>query len=384
MRSLYEASGLSRIALGLQAWPRTVLRGHARASDSDAENELLSPLAALKLWESPGLGASGRSASPFTEIAEARFAGLTAEVRAPASAAAEPAMSDPVVLLGRVPSATLAPTTIGSSTPPPAVAAICGCGYFIAPTHVLDQMAANAAHVQLSGQLLGSQVSGGADLVLTGQAGIMGASVSSRMSLQNVAPIKDWAGCQEEERSVSGRRPAKSEFCPVRLRPQRLLRLRPQRLRAPPQRHRPTFSRPRRRPQTRSFSRTRSREPHKANGISTAPAVRISKVLLPTSASITATGLTSRSIRIHQTTGSRSIASATMAAWVLERSPPSSTRACKTSPRRCATRRPAWSMPATGPSPHPGTFRRMPCPASISQNSCARTELPAKIISRSS
>ena len=54
MRSLYEASGLSRIALGLQAWPRTVLRGHARASDSDAENELLSPLAALKWWESPG------------------------------------------------------------------------------------------------------------------------------------------------------------------------------------------------------------------------------------------------------------------------------------------------------------------------------------------
>ena len=192
MRSLYEASGLGRIALGLQAWPRTVLRGHARASDSDAENELLSLLAALKLWESPGLGASGRSASPFTEIAEARFAGLTAEVRAPTSAAAEPAMSDPVVLLGSTPSAALAPTTVGSSTPPPTVAAICGCGYFIAPTHVLDQMAANAAHVQLSGQLLGSRVSGGADFLLTGQAGIMGASVSSQMSLQNVAPITDW------------------------------------------------------------------------------------------------------------------------------------------------------------------------------------------------
>ena len=151
MRSLYEASGLGRIALGLQAWPRTLLRGNVRASDSDAENELLSPLAAR--WESLGLGASGRSASPFTEIAEARFAGVTAEVRAPTSAAAEPAMSDPVVLLGRVPSATLAPTTIGSSTPPPAVAAICGCGYFVAPTQLLDQTAANAAHVQLHGQL---------------------------------------------------------------------------------------------------------------------------------------------------------------------------------------------------------------------------------------
>ena len=53
-------------------------------------------------------------------------------------------------------------------------------------------MAANAAHVQLSGQLLGSRVSGGADFLLTGQAGIMGASVSSEMSLQNVAPITDW------------------------------------------------------------------------------------------------------------------------------------------------------------------------------------------------
>jgi len=192
MRSLYEASRLGRIALGLQAWPRTVLRGNARASHSDAEDELLSPFAALKWWEGLGLGASGPAASPFAEIAEARFAGLTAEVRAPASAAAGPAMSDPVVLLGRAPSATLAPTTIGSSTPP-AVAAICGCGYFVAPTQLLDQRAANAAHVQLSGQLHGSQVSGGADLVLTGQAGIMGASVSADMSLQNVAPIKDWA-----------------------------------------------------------------------------------------------------------------------------------------------------------------------------------------------
>ena len=66
MRSLYEASGLGRIALGLQAWPRTFLRGNVRTSDSDAENESQSLLAALKLSESPGLGASGRSASSFT------------------------------------------------------------------------------------------------------------------------------------------------------------------------------------------------------------------------------------------------------------------------------------------------------------------------------
>ncbi|WP_245319776.1 DUF4082 domain-containing protein [Bradyrhizobium sp. LMTR 3] len=101
-------------------------------------------------------------------------------------------MSEPVVLLGRVPSAALAPTSIGSSAPPPAAAAICGCGYFLAPTRVLDQIAANAAHVRLSGQVNDSRVSGGADFLLTGQAGIMGASVSAEMSLQNVAPIKDW------------------------------------------------------------------------------------------------------------------------------------------------------------------------------------------------
>ena len=206
MRSLYEASGLSRIALGLQAWPRTVLRGHARASDSDAENELLSPLAELKWWEGQGLSAAGPAASPFTEIAEARFAGLTAEVRALASAAAEPAMSDPVVLLGRVPSATLAPTTIGSSTPPPTVAAICGCGYFIAPTRVLDQMAANAAHVHLTGQLHGSQVSGGADFLLTNQAARMGASISVTCHCRTLRRLR--IGCLAAERPAQGRRMA--------------------------------------------------------------------------------------------------------------------------------------------------------------------------------
>ncbi|MEH2588343.1 VCBS repeat-containing protein [Bradyrhizobium sp. AZCC 1721] len=191
MRSFYEDSGLGRIALGLRTWPRTVLRGNARAPDLDTDSESL--LAARKWWEGPGMIGLGAVASTFTEIAEARFAGLTAEVRVPAPAAAEPAMSDPVVLLGRVPSAPLAPTIIGSSAPPPAAAAICGCGYFLAPTQVLDQIAAHTAHVRLSGQVNDSRVSGGADFLLTGQAGIMGASVSAEMSLQNVAPIKDWA-----------------------------------------------------------------------------------------------------------------------------------------------------------------------------------------------
>ena len=206
--------------------------------------------------------------------------------------------------------------------------------------------------------------------MLTGQTAIMGASVSADMSLQNVAPVKDWQLSRRTERSRNVERP-RSEFCPVRLRLQLF--------REPPQRHRPTFSRPpRRRPQTRSFLRTRSTEPQKASGISTAPAIRISKVLLPTSASIMATRLTSRSIRIHLTIGSTSIASATMEAWAPERSPPSSTRAYKTSLRRSAMRQPAWSMPATGPFPHPGTFRRMPCLGFISQSSCVRTDFRRK------
>ena len=187
MRSLYESSGLSRIALGLQAWPRTVLRGSARAPNSSAERESLFP--ARNWWEFPNLSMAGVAPSAFTEIAEARFAGVTAAVRSPVSAADEPAVSQPNVLLGSIPSAALAPAPIGSSTPPPAVAAICGCGYFLAPSQVLDQLAANAAHVHLSGQM---NVSGAADFLLTGQTGVMGASVSADMSLQNVAPIRDW------------------------------------------------------------------------------------------------------------------------------------------------------------------------------------------------
>ena len=117
MRSLYEDFGLGRLALGLQTWPRTILRGNVRASDLDAENELLSPLAAR--WESLGLSTFGAATSAPTETAEVRFAALTAATAVPnptSAAAAEPTTSNPVVILGRVPSA-LAPATIGSSTP---------------------------------------------------------------------------------------------------------------------------------------------------------------------------------------------------------------------------------------------------------------------------
>ncbi|MCA1453720.1 DUF4082 domain-containing protein [Bradyrhizobium sp. BRP22] len=185
MKSLYENFGMTYIALGLQTWRRALLRGKSR-TESDAENESL--LGTRNAWEAARLGAS---ASTSPETSGAGLTGLTTDVRTPVAAVAEPATSNPVVILGRVPSAALTPDIIGSSTPP-AVAQICGCGYFFAPTRLLDQRAANGAPPQLSGQLHGSQVSGGADLALTGQAGVMGASVSVDMSLQNVAPLTNW------------------------------------------------------------------------------------------------------------------------------------------------------------------------------------------------
>ncbi len=184
MRSYYEDTGLSRIALGLQTWPRAFLR-NGRPSDVDQSESAFS---ARNWWDTFGTIGLGAATSTFTQIAEARFAGLTADVRVPAAASVEPSTSEPVVLLGSVPSAAAPPTTIGSSTPPPAVAAICGCGYFLAPMHVLDQLAANATHVHLSGQ---TTMSGGADFLLS-QTAVMGASVSADMSVQNVAPIRDW------------------------------------------------------------------------------------------------------------------------------------------------------------------------------------------------
>nr|QIO32460.1 DUF4082 domain-containing protein [Bradyrhizobium sp. 1(2017)] len=185
MRSLYEKSGLSQLALGLRTWPRTPHRRTIWASEPEAEDERLSPHPAPNPLEA-GLRASDAAALSSSSMAlSAQFAGVTAGLRTPTSAAADQTASNPVVILGRIPSAALAPSIVGSSTIP-AAAQVCGCGYFIAPTRLLDQ---SAAH---SGQLQGTRVSGGADFVLTGQAGIMGTSTSDDMSLQHVAPLTNW------------------------------------------------------------------------------------------------------------------------------------------------------------------------------------------------
>ncbi|UPK30936.1 DUF4082 domain-containing protein (plasmid) [Bradyrhizobium sp. 195] len=186
MRSLYEKSGLSHIALGLRSWPRTLRQRNIWASDSDAEDERLSPHAARNPLKSTGPSTSDTDALSSSMTSPPGFAGVTAGLRTPTSAAADRMTSNPVVILGQVPSAALTPSVIGSSTPP-AVAQICGCGYFIAPTRLLDQ---SAGH---NGQLQGSRLSGGADFVLTGHAGIMGASTSADMSLQHVAPLANWS-----------------------------------------------------------------------------------------------------------------------------------------------------------------------------------------------
>src|SRR5690348_8128013 len=125
MRSLYGTSGLGRTALGLLAWPRALLRRNARASDTD--DETLSLLATRNWRESRGLSTSGAAASVFAETPDAGFTGLTAEVRTPTPAAVEAVVTNPVVILGHVPS-TVTPNIFGSSTVP-AVAQICGCGY---------------------------------------------------------------------------------------------------------------------------------------------------------------------------------------------------------------------------------------------------------------
>ena len=252
----------------------------------------------------------------------------------------------------------------------------CGtCGYINCPTQLLSQAPGNV--LPLSGQLPGS----GADFVSTGQNRILAGSMSDPMLSRQVAPVADWngqlpGGGETATGSMTGQIGILSGSVTTAVAPQvksgsptassNLLAaaaaatnpivLENQKPGNPAKR---VGHRRRRQFEYRRFCHRHQRQSRQQRS-------------------------TSRSIRIHQTTGSTSIASATMAAWAREKSPPSSTPACRTSLRRCATRRPAWSMPATGPFRHPGTFRRMPCPASISQSSCARTEPPARIISRSS
>jgi hypothetical protein len=164
MRSLYKDTDLSQIGLELQSWLWMLLR-KIRISASEAENEGLVPhawpLAAPVPLQRLGLSPSGAAtaALAFTEASTAESAGLTAESRMPTSAAVEQATSNPVVILGQVPSASVMPTIFGSSTHP-AVAQICGCGYFLAPTRLLDQRAADGTPVQLNGQLYGHGVTG--------------------------------------------------------------------------------------------------------------------------------------------------------------------------------------------------------------------------------
>ncbi|MGX5735461.1 DUF4082 domain-containing protein [Bosea thiooxidans] len=227
MTLLYENFGLSRAGSRLQAWKRLVLRGGAGTIDFSAEYKAL--LAARSWWKFPGLSVTDvaplalakTAEAPFTApavmiaaapwiaaggMAEPSLATEAATAAAATPAADEPAMPQPVVLLGSVPSAAAAPTPIGSSAPPPAATTICGCGYFLAPTQVLDQLAAHPEHVHLGGQLQGTQVSGGPDLLLGGPASVMGASVSAEMSTQNVAPLKDWAlvGGQSSSSTTTG------------------------------------------------------------------------------------------------------------------------------------------------------------------------------------
>lgn len=185
MRSLYEKSGLSQLAFGSRTWPRTLHRRSIWASDPEAGDER-PPADPVRNPLETDLHASDASALPSSDsTSRADFAGVTLGLRTPVRAATDQANSNPVVILGRMPSAALAPRIVGSSTTP-AAAQVCGCGYFIAPTRLLDQTASHPV------QLQGTRVSGGADFVLSGHAGIIGASTSAEMSLQNVAPLANW------------------------------------------------------------------------------------------------------------------------------------------------------------------------------------------------
>ena len=233
MSSLYKDSALSQIGLELQTWLWMLLR-KIRTSDSDAGNDGLvphaSPHAAPVPLERLGLSPSGAAATALA-FTGASTAGIAARSRMPTSAAVEQATSNPVVILGQVPSASVMPMIIGSSVHP-AVAQICGCGYFLAPTRLLDQRAADGTPMQLNGQLYGHGVTGsmlpggvetatdnstgqgptrlldrraadGTPVQLNGQLhgeearrradllkpAIMGASISADMSRQNVAPL---------------------------------------------------------------------------------------------------------------------------------------------------------------------------------------------------
>ena len=154
MSSLYKNTALSQFGLEIQTWLWMLLR-KIRTSDLEAENDELVPHAWPHAAPVERLGLSPSSAAAtalaFTGASTGGSAGL------PTAAAVEQAASNPVVILGRVPSASVMPMNIGSSVHP-AVAQICGCGYFLAPTRLLDQRPATP--MQLNGQLYGDGVTG--------------------------------------------------------------------------------------------------------------------------------------------------------------------------------------------------------------------------------
>ena len=94
MRSLYESSGLNRIALGLRAWPRTVLRGSAGAPDFKRRRRVAVPRTKLVGISEPERGRCrtlrihrncggplrrGDSNSPFACLCGRRTSNVTAQ-----------------------------------------------------------------------------------------------------------------------------------------------------------------------------------------------------------------------------------------------------------------------------------------------------------------
>ncbi len=196
MKLFQEASGWSRTALGFQNWQRISPRKKSEGvSGAEDENQFLS-WAPLRSQEA--------SANAYALIAPLSFAGAKVGLAAPAaggptpiSAVAEPATSNPVVILDGSPSPAVTGGLTGSlfaktsAVATPASAPLCcgSCGYINCPTQVMSQGHANST--QLAGQIVHSGGSG-ADFAPTSKVGLMGSSTSAAMSTQFVAPLASW------------------------------------------------------------------------------------------------------------------------------------------------------------------------------------------------
>src|SRR5882672_6825363 len=109
--------------------------------------------------------------------------------------AAEPTDSSTIFGQKTAPPMSLTAEVAGSSTPPSSLSVVqtaspcCGtCGYVNCPLQLMAQAPANAP---LRGQLYGSGSPGAADAV-NSRSGVLGASISDPMSLQNIAPVTGW------------------------------------------------------------------------------------------------------------------------------------------------------------------------------------------------